>query len=246
MSFSRSGSSASQSGSSHSNSTSGRVSPAGAQIDDVDSSSSVEQTPPPIKVWSTIMKIVDAIYTIDDKKGSSALAIQKYIATTNTANVPPSLLKGQIRTALKKGLDEGILIRPKGTKPAGVNGRYCLGFAKSTQEGKGGRCDKDGQDSGSERAGKRGCGCPKGRKKGKKRGRSRSTKRSKGRTKSKRRGSKCNSRSGNRRSKSRKRRRSSSKSSSKSRCNSRRGSKSKRRWLGFRKSRNASSSKDDK
>ncbi|XP_041364187.1 protein B4-like [Gigantopelta aegis] len=232
MFFSRSWSKPYQSESEHSNSTPRSASPVGvgAQIDDVDSSSSVKERPPPMKVWSTIMKIVDAIYTIDDEMGSSPLAIRNYIATTSTANVSPALLKGYIRTALKKGLDEGILIRPKGTKSTGVTGRYCLGFIKSTGEGKSGRDGRSG------RGGKRGscnrsCRRPKGRGKGRKRSKRRTSSRRGGsrrnsgcKSKSRKRSSSRTGSRGRKRSKrSKSRSQGKSKGLSKSRCKSRKG-----------------------
>ncbi|XP_041364272.1 histone H1.4-like [Gigantopelta aegis] len=128
MSRNRSGSKASQSKSSHSKSKCETpVDDQGAQNDGFESTTS-DKTPIPKKA-SMIMKIIEAINAIKDKPGASAQAIQKYIASTSMANVPTALLKWHIRNALTKGVNEEILIQPKGSKSSGVTDQFRLALS---------------------------------------------------------------------------------------------------------------------
>ncbi|XP_041366444.1 sperm-specific protein PHI-2B-like [Gigantopelta aegis] len=102
----------------------------GAPNDDVETSGKM----PSPKKPSMVMKVVEAINAIKDKKGTSAQAIQKYLATTSMTNIPPALLKWHIKKALTKGLNEGILVRPRGSKTSGASGRFHVSDAKAGNE----------------------------------------------------------------------------------------------------------------
>jgi len=77
----------------------------------------------------TLEMVEKAIIAEKDRKGTSVLAIKKYI--TAHYKVTPSHLKHMLRRAFEAGLKSGKLIRPKGQTDSGLlSGRYRLASGK--------------------------------------------------------------------------------------------------------------------
>ena len=75
----------------------------------------------------TIDLICTAITALNEPKGSSPIAIKKYI----TANLKAELNNGVVNNALKRGVASGKLTQPKGT---GATGRFKINAAKIKAE----------------------------------------------------------------------------------------------------------------
>ncbi|XP_071948063.1 uncharacterized protein [Antedon mediterranea] len=74
---------------------------------------------------STLM-CVEAIESLKESKGSSGMAIKKYILSTYET-VRPDMVNYMVRTALTKGLQTGVFVRPKGDESGGAHGRFKVG-----------------------------------------------------------------------------------------------------------------------
>ncbi|KAK7916640.1 hypothetical protein WMY93_012401 [Mugilogobius chulae] len=73
---------------------------------------------------STAIMVREAITALDSRKGVSSPAIQNYIKQ-NYPSVDLVRLKGLVRKALKKGIENGTLVRPaNSTGAAGATGRF--------------------------------------------------------------------------------------------------------------------------
>ncbi|KAL3876992.1 hypothetical protein ACJMK2_034759 [Sinanodonta woodiana] len=76
----------------------------------------------------------DAIITMNDKKGSSVQAIGTYIV--EKYKLDPEKVKQHMKPALAKGLEQGILVRPKGSDAKGFTGRFKVDKDKISEEKK--------------------------------------------------------------------------------------------------------------
>ncbi|XP_029946884.1 protein B4-like [Salarias fasciatus] len=87
---------------------------------------------------TTAVMVKEAIKMLDSRKGVSSQAIQSYIKQTYPS-VDPVRLKHLVRNGLRKGLENGTLVRPaNSTVPAGATGKFRLGpeTKKSKSENK--------------------------------------------------------------------------------------------------------------
>ncbi|XP_066492534.1 protein B4-like [Tiliqua scincoides] len=76
--------------------------------------------------------VMEAVKFLNEKKGSSAIAIRRYILH-KYPGVDPIRLKYYLKKALTKGLDKGFLIRPLNSSAQGATGRFKLVSEKSKQ-----------------------------------------------------------------------------------------------------------------
>ena len=69
--------------------------------------------------------VINAIVAINDKKGASIQAIKTYILA-HYPTIDPSRLGSRLKNAIPKGLDEGLLVRPKNSETAGMRYGSCV------------------------------------------------------------------------------------------------------------------------
>ena len=67
---------------------------------------------------STLEMVVEAIKHHEDRKGTSVASIKMYILNTYPM-VDPAALKPRLKKAFAKGVEEGLLCRPKGMEETG-------------------------------------------------------------------------------------------------------------------------------
>ncbi|KAK3593643.1 hypothetical protein CHS0354_025534 [Potamilus streckersoni] len=77
---------------------------------------------------------MDAIIELNDKKGSSVQAIGSYIV--EKYKLDPEKVKQHMKPALAKGLEQGLLVRPKGSDAKGFIGRFKIYKGKLSEENK--------------------------------------------------------------------------------------------------------------
>ncbi|XP_032640057.1 histone H1.8 [Chelonoidis abingdonii] len=78
----------------------------------------------------TLSMVIEALKAQNEKKGTSVIAIKRYILAKYPA-VDPIRLKYLLKKALTKGLDHGYLIRPQNSLALGATGRFKLASEKS-------------------------------------------------------------------------------------------------------------------
>ncbi|XP_071958913.1 uncharacterized protein [Antedon mediterranea] len=75
----------------------------------------------------TLNIILAAIADLDEKNGSSVIAIKQWIQT-KYPEIPDNRLKGMMKRSLAKGLEINVLVRPKKSEDlVGMKGRFKLG-----------------------------------------------------------------------------------------------------------------------
>ncbi|XP_074862297.1 histone H1.8 [Carettochelys insculpta] len=77
----------------------------------------------------TLSMVIEALKAQNEKKGTSVIAIKRYILAKYPA-VDPIRLKYLLKKALTKGLDHGYLIRPQNSLALGATGRFKLASEK--------------------------------------------------------------------------------------------------------------------
>ncbi|KAM6466875.1 uncharacterized protein PHA67_012540 isoform 2-T2 [Liasis olivaceus] len=77
----------------------------------------------------TLTMVREAVQVLNERKGSSAVAIKRYIRH-NYPGVDPIRLKYYLRKALLKGLEKGYLVRPLNSTAQGATGRFKLAAVK--------------------------------------------------------------------------------------------------------------------
>ncbi|XP_077784228.1 protein B4-like [Podarcis muralis] len=77
----------------------------------------------------TLTMVMEAVKTLDERKGASVVAIKHYILGTYPG-VDPIRLKYGLNVAVAKGLERGCLIRPQNSSALGATGRFKLGPKK--------------------------------------------------------------------------------------------------------------------
>ncbi|XP_044158383.1 protein B4 [Bufo gargarizans] len=88
---------------------------------------------------STLSMVVEVLKKNSERKGTSVQAIRSRILATHPT-VDPVRLKSLLRSALNKGIEKGILIRPLNSIATGATGRFKL--AKPGPKSKAGEGDK--------------------------------------------------------------------------------------------------------
>ncbi|XP_030424038.1 protein B4 [Gopherus evgoodei] len=78
----------------------------------------------------TLSMVIEALKAQNEKKGTSVIAIKRYILAKYPA-VDPIRLKYLLKKALTKGLDHGYLIRPQNSLALGATGRFKLASERS-------------------------------------------------------------------------------------------------------------------
>ncbi|XP_072308415.1 linker histone H1M [Eucyclogobius newberryi] len=83
---------------------------------------------------ATAIMVREAIKALDSRKGVSSQAIQRYIKQ-KYPSVDLLRLKGLVRRSLKKGIENGTLVRPaNATETTGTAGRFKIAKAKEPKE----------------------------------------------------------------------------------------------------------------
>ncbi|NWY03685.1 H1FOO protein, partial [Nothoprocta ornata] len=72
---------------------------------------------------STLTMVVEALEARGDKRGTSALAIRRYILA-KYPSVDAVRLKRLLKRALAVGLSRGLLVRPRDSAALGATGRF--------------------------------------------------------------------------------------------------------------------------
>ncbi|XP_063145808.1 atherin-like [Candoia aspera] len=78
----------------------------------------------------TLTMVREAVQALNERKGSSTVAIKRYIRH-NYPGVDPIRLKYYLRKALLKGLEKGYLVRPLNSSAQGATGRFKLAAVKA-------------------------------------------------------------------------------------------------------------------
>nr|XP_006132928.1 protein B4 [Pelodiscus sinensis] len=87
--------------------------------------------------------VIEALKAQNEKKGTSVIAIKRYILAKYPA-VDPIRLKYLLKKALAKGLDHGYLIRPQNSVALGATGRFKLASEKPKLKKTSGKMDPAG------------------------------------------------------------------------------------------------------
>lgn len=66
----------------------------------------------------TVDMVVDAITTLNDRKGASIQAIKAFILEKHPT-IDPVRLKSMLKKAIKKGMESGVIVRPKSSDASG-------------------------------------------------------------------------------------------------------------------------------
>lgn len=83
---------------------------------------------------STAIMVREALKALDSRKGVSSQAIQSYIKQ-NYPSVDLVRLKNFVRRALKKGIENGTLVRPSNaTITTGAMGKFRVGKLNEAQQ----------------------------------------------------------------------------------------------------------------
>ncbi|KAG6939343.1 H1 histone family member O, oocyte specific [Chelydra serpentina] len=88
--------------------------------------------------------VIEALKAQNEKKGTSVIAIKRYILAKYPA-VDPIRLKYLLKKALTKGLDHGYLIRPQNSLALGATGRFKLASEKPKPKKNSRKMDPDGE-----------------------------------------------------------------------------------------------------
>ncbi|KAM7170427.1 histone H1.8 [Macrochelys suwanniensis] len=92
----------------------------------------------------TLSMVIEALKAQNEKKGTSVIAIKRYILAKYPA-VDPIRLKYLLKKALTKGLDHGYLIRPQNSLALGATGRFKLASEKPKLKKNSRKMDPDGE-----------------------------------------------------------------------------------------------------
>ncbi|XP_074008715.1 histone H1.8 [Numenius arquata] len=107
------------------------------------------QLPRPLaKGWcpshpSTLRMVIEALQAQDEKKGTSVVAIKRFILA-KYPTVDPIRLKYLLKQALSKGLSRGDLVRPRNSSAVGATGRFKLAPKKLQHKQPPGQENPDG------------------------------------------------------------------------------------------------------
>ncbi|XP_068264451.1 histone H1.8 [Nyctibius grandis] len=90
----------------------------------------------------TLHMVIEALQAQDQRKGTSVVAIKRFILAKYPA-VDPVRLKYLLKQALSKGLSRGDLVRPHNSSAMGATGRFKLAPEKPRQKQPPGQADPD-------------------------------------------------------------------------------------------------------
>ncbi|KAM6126453.1 LOW QUALITY PROTEIN: histone H1.8 [Phoenicopterus ruber ruber] len=91
----------------------------------------------------TLHMVIEALRAQDERKGTSVIAIKRFILAKYPA-VDPVRLKYLLKQALSKGLSRGDLVRPHNSSAMGATGRFKLAPEKLRHKQPPGQADPDG------------------------------------------------------------------------------------------------------
>ncbi|PKK21020.1 histone H1oo [Columba livia] len=92
----------------------------------------------------TLHMVMEALRAQDERKGTSVVAIKRFILA-KYPSVDPIRLKYLLKQALSKGLSRGDLVRPHNSNAVGATGRFKLAPEKLRQKQPPGKADPDGE-----------------------------------------------------------------------------------------------------
>ncbi|XP_074459187.1 histone H1.8 isoform X1 [Larus michahellis] len=92
---------------------------------------------------STLHMVIEALRAQDEKKGTSVVAIKRFILA-KYPTVDPIRLKYLLKQALSRGLSRGDLVRPRNSSAVGATGRFKLAPKNLRNNQPPGQADPDG------------------------------------------------------------------------------------------------------
>ncbi|XP_063204243.1 histone H1.8 [Chroicocephalus ridibundus] len=92
---------------------------------------------------STLHMVIEALRAQDEKKGTSVVAIKRFILA-KYPTVDPIRLKYLLKQALSRGLSRGDLVRPRNSSAVGATGRFKLAPKNLQNNQPPGQADPDG------------------------------------------------------------------------------------------------------